>query len=249
MAAAAPSGYSFEVVYEGFACEGYELEPDAPLIAGLLDAAERTTRPPAAAVRVDRDDRRAQLPALRRHAGGLLRPRRRARARRRRARPRAIRDTDRSGDRPVHRRLVRTGLDCAARDGETFGRRRDMKWLGAAAAAFALALVVTAPPAGAAQRDSARLDVYTGVVGVDQLGAIRALGIDRHELDISCRARGEGHRAGRDDHQRRAGRRAQAATASSWRRRRSTAAPSPSARRSWLPTATRCSASTADPAA
>ena len=61
-----------------------------------------------------------------------------------------------------------------------------MKWLGAAAAAFALALVLTAPPAGAAQRDSARLDVYTGVVGVDQLGAIRALGIDRHELDISA---------------------------------------------------------------
>jgi acetylornithine deacetylase len=48
VAAAAPSGYRFEVVYEGFACEGYELAADAPLVTGLLDAAERTTggRPP-----------------------------------------------------------------------------------------------------------------------------------------------------------------------------------------------------------
>ena len=48
VAAAEPDGYSFEVVYEGFACEGYELAADAPLITGLADASERTTgqRPP-----------------------------------------------------------------------------------------------------------------------------------------------------------------------------------------------------------
>ena len=48
VAAAEPDGYGFEVVYEGFACEGYELAADAPLITGLADAAERTTgqRPP-----------------------------------------------------------------------------------------------------------------------------------------------------------------------------------------------------------
>jgi acetylornithine deacetylase len=62
-AAAAPAGYSFEVVYEGFACEGYELEPDAPLIAGLIDAAERTTgsRPPLYASTATTDARSFQL--------------------------------------------------------------------------------------------------------------------------------------------------------------------------------------------
>jgi acetylornithine deacetylase len=63
VAAAAPAGYSFEVVYEGFACEGYELEPDAPLIAGLIDAAERTTgsRPPLYASTATTDARSFQL--------------------------------------------------------------------------------------------------------------------------------------------------------------------------------------------
>jgi acetylornithine deacetylase len=37
-----------EVLYDGFACEGYELAPDAPLVSRLTDAAERATgrRPP-----------------------------------------------------------------------------------------------------------------------------------------------------------------------------------------------------------
>ena len=59
-----------------------------------------------------------------------------------------------------------------------------MKWLCAATAAFALVVAMSAQ-AGAAQ-SKPRLDVYTGVVGIDQLGAIRALGVDRHELDISA---------------------------------------------------------------
>ena len=63
VAGAAPGGYSFEVVYEGFACEGYELHPDAPLIAALLDAAERTTgsRPPLYASTATTDARSFQL--------------------------------------------------------------------------------------------------------------------------------------------------------------------------------------------
>jgi acetylornithine deacetylase len=63
VAAAAPDGYSFEVVYEGFACEGYELEPDAPLIAALSHAAERTTgqRPPLYASTATTDARSFQL--------------------------------------------------------------------------------------------------------------------------------------------------------------------------------------------
>jgi acetylornithine deacetylase len=38
---AAGSPLRFDVVYDGFQCEGYELEPDAPLIAGLRAAAAR----------------------------------------------------------------------------------------------------------------------------------------------------------------------------------------------------------------
>jgi acetylornithine deacetylase len=40
---AANSRFSFDVIYDGFQCEGYELEPDAPLVAGLADAAARVT--------------------------------------------------------------------------------------------------------------------------------------------------------------------------------------------------------------
>jgi acetylornithine deacetylase len=46
-AVAADSPFRFDVVYDGFPCEGYELEPDAPLVTGLQDAAARVTgRPP-----------------------------------------------------------------------------------------------------------------------------------------------------------------------------------------------------------
>jgi acetylornithine deacetylase len=38
---AAGSRFEFEVIYDGFQCEGYELDPDAPLVAGLADAAAR----------------------------------------------------------------------------------------------------------------------------------------------------------------------------------------------------------------
>ncbi len=40
-AAALPDGFDARVVYDGFACEGYTLEPDAPLVTALGDAAER----------------------------------------------------------------------------------------------------------------------------------------------------------------------------------------------------------------
>jgi acetylornithine deacetylase len=52
-----------EVVYDGFACEGYELEPDAPLVRGLIDAAERATgrRPPLFASTATTDARSFQL--------------------------------------------------------------------------------------------------------------------------------------------------------------------------------------------
>jgi len=33
------AAHRFEVPYDGFRCEGYELEPGAPLVTGLLDAA------------------------------------------------------------------------------------------------------------------------------------------------------------------------------------------------------------------
>jgi acetylornithine deacetylase len=40
-AAGLAGGFEASVVYDGFACEGYTLEPDAPLVAALGDAAER----------------------------------------------------------------------------------------------------------------------------------------------------------------------------------------------------------------
>jgi len=40
---AADSRFDFEVVYDGFQCEGYELGPDAPLVRGLARAAARVT--------------------------------------------------------------------------------------------------------------------------------------------------------------------------------------------------------------
>jgi acetylornithine deacetylase len=40
-AAALPDGVDARVVYDGFACEGYTLEPDAPLVTALGDAAGR----------------------------------------------------------------------------------------------------------------------------------------------------------------------------------------------------------------
>jgi acetylornithine deacetylase len=40
---AADSRFHFDVLYDGFQCEGYELDPDAPLVAGLSDAVARVT--------------------------------------------------------------------------------------------------------------------------------------------------------------------------------------------------------------
>jgi acetylornithine deacetylase len=52
-----------EVLYDGFACEGYELAPDAPLVTALLDAAERAGghRPPLFASTATTDARSFQL--------------------------------------------------------------------------------------------------------------------------------------------------------------------------------------------
>jgi acetylornithine deacetylase len=52
-----------EVLYDGFQCEGYELEHDAPLVTGLLDAAARVTgqRPPVFASTATTDARTLQL--------------------------------------------------------------------------------------------------------------------------------------------------------------------------------------------
>ena len=62
-AVAAPSAFRFEVLYDGFVCEGYELTPDAPLITGLTDAAERATgrRPALFASTATTDARSFQL--------------------------------------------------------------------------------------------------------------------------------------------------------------------------------------------
>jgi acetylornithine deacetylase len=59
----AVGAFATEVVYDGFACEGYELEPDAPLVTGLLDACERATgrRPPLFASTATTDARSFQL--------------------------------------------------------------------------------------------------------------------------------------------------------------------------------------------
>jgi acetylornithine deacetylase len=55
--------YRIEVLYDGFACEGYELDPAAPLVTGLLDACERATgrRPPLFASTATTDARSFQL--------------------------------------------------------------------------------------------------------------------------------------------------------------------------------------------
>jgi acetylornithine deacetylase len=60
---AAGNAFQFEVVYDGFQCEGYELEPDAPLIARLQDAATRVTgqQPPLFASTATTDARTFQL--------------------------------------------------------------------------------------------------------------------------------------------------------------------------------------------
>jgi acetylornithine deacetylase len=59
----ANSSFRFEVVYDGFQCEGYELEPDAPLITGLQDAAARVIGqpPPLFASTATTDARTFQL--------------------------------------------------------------------------------------------------------------------------------------------------------------------------------------------
>ena len=55
--------YRFEVLYDGFACEGYELAPDAPLVIALQGACERATgrRPPLYASTATTDARSFQL--------------------------------------------------------------------------------------------------------------------------------------------------------------------------------------------
>ena len=54
-------------------------------------------------------------------------------------------------------------------------------------------MLASAATAGAAQAPRERLDVYTGVVAADQVSEIVALGVDRHELEVSAvrTARGE----------------------------------------------------------
>ena len=56
-------GFRVEVLYDGFACEGYELAPDAPLVTGLLASCERATgrRPPLFASTATTDARSYQL--------------------------------------------------------------------------------------------------------------------------------------------------------------------------------------------
>jgi acetylornithine deacetylase len=60
---AADSAFRLEVLYDGFQCEGYELEPDAPLVVALADAAERVTGqpPPLFASTATTDARTFQL--------------------------------------------------------------------------------------------------------------------------------------------------------------------------------------------
>ena len=56
-------GHRTEVRYEGFQCQGYELDPDAPLVTGLAAAAARVTRsaPPLFASTATTDARTFQL--------------------------------------------------------------------------------------------------------------------------------------------------------------------------------------------
>jgi acetylornithine deacetylase len=60
---AALSRYEIDVLYDGFQCEGYELEHDAPLVTGLLDASARVTgrQPPIFASTATTDARTFQL--------------------------------------------------------------------------------------------------------------------------------------------------------------------------------------------
>ena len=95
-----------EVRYDGFACEGYVLERD-PVIDAVGAAAARVYGAGAAAVRLDGDDRRAHVPALRRDARDLLRAVRGADPLGRRARPPAVGRPDRAGAGAPHPRLVR----------------------------------------------------------------------------------------------------------------------------------------------
>jgi acetylornithine deacetylase len=57
------SRYRIDVLYDGFQCDGYELDPDAPLVTGLLDACSRVTgqRPPIFASTATTDARTFQL--------------------------------------------------------------------------------------------------------------------------------------------------------------------------------------------
>ena len=103
------AGFEVEVLYDGFACEGFTLEPDAPVTGALERGRGAGSRGRSAGVRLHRHHRCAQLPALREHPGALLRPPRRGHPRRRRARPAHLDGGDGTGARPVHRRLVRAG--------------------------------------------------------------------------------------------------------------------------------------------
>jgi acetylornithine deacetylase len=60
---AALGAYRMEVRYDGFACEGYELEDDAPLVTALQDACRRATgrRPPLFASTATTDARSFHL--------------------------------------------------------------------------------------------------------------------------------------------------------------------------------------------
>jgi acetylornithine deacetylase len=60
---AALGAYRMEVRYDGFACEGYELEDDAPLVTALQDACQRATgrRPPLFASTATTDARSFHL--------------------------------------------------------------------------------------------------------------------------------------------------------------------------------------------
>jgi acetylornithine deacetylase len=63
VAGVATGAFTTEVLYDGFACEGYELDPSAPLVTGLRDACERATgrRPPLFASTATTDARSFQL--------------------------------------------------------------------------------------------------------------------------------------------------------------------------------------------
>ena len=62
--------YRVEVLYDGFACEGYELAPDAPLVTALLHSCERATgrRPPLFASTATTDARSSSSTATRRRS-------------------------------------------------------------------------------------------------------------------------------------------------------------------------------------